>query len=117
MGDRNPLGELRERLAAGRTRYLRDQQAGRVGNEVHSRSGKDLPPHRPRCEVDPEKVAELPCQGLSWRAVAERLGISVGTARRAWGVSQHHPAPENLTTACQKIAPSALPAGVGTNRA
>ena len=117
MGGRNPLRELTERLAAGRARYLRDRQAGRVGNEVHSRSGKDLPPHRPRREVDPGKVAELRCQGLSWRAVAKRLGISVGTARRAGGVSQHHPAPENLTTACQKIAASALPAGLGTNRA
>jgi DNA-binding NarL/FixJ family response regulator len=87
------MTELTARLAAGRARYLCDWEAGRVGKEVQSRSRKNLAPCRPRREVDPEKVAELRCQGLSWRAVAERLGISVGTAWRGEGISEPHPAP------------------------
>ena len=37
-----------ERVQAGQARYRQDYQAGRVGRTVHSRSGKDLPAHRPR---------------------------------------------------------------------
>src|SRR5258708_22265459 len=33
---------IRERSQAGRSRYLQDFQAGRVGNTVRSRSGKNL---------------------------------------------------------------------------
>jgi hypothetical protein len=39
---------IRERSRAGRARYLQDYCAGRVGKTVTSRSGKNLPPHRPK---------------------------------------------------------------------
>jgi hypothetical protein len=39
---------IRERSRAGRARYLQDYCAGRVGKAVTSRSGKNLPPHRPK---------------------------------------------------------------------
>jgi DNA invertase Pin-like site-specific DNA recombinase len=73
---------IRERSTAGRTRYLQDYRAGRVGKTVSSRSGKNLPPHRPKRIFDRDRVAQLRAQGLSIREIAKKLGIGVGTAAR-----------------------------------
>src|SRR5262249_1905060 len=54
-----------ERPQAGRARYQRDYDAGRVGREARSRSGRTLPPHRPRRIFDREQVALLRAQGFS----------------------------------------------------
>ena len=73
---------IQERVTSGLRRYRQDLAAGRVGYEVHSRSGKDLPPHRPRRVFDREKVFELRTQGHSIRQISKRLGISHGTVER-----------------------------------
>ncbi len=56
--------------------------SGKVGKTVHSRSGKDLPPHRPRKIFDRQKVVELSEQGLSLRQIAKRIGIGLATVSR-----------------------------------
>ncbi len=71
-----------ERVQAGQARYRQDYQAGRVGRTVHSRSGKDLPAHRPRKIFDREKVVRLRQDGLSLRQIAKRMGIGLGTVSR-----------------------------------
>jgi putative DNA-invertase from lambdoid prophage Rac len=71
-----------ERSRAGQARYRSDYEAGRVGKSIHSRSGKDLPPHRPRRIFDRVKVAELRGQGLSLRQIARKLGVGLGTVVR-----------------------------------
>jgi putative DNA-invertase from lambdoid prophage Rac len=73
---------IRERSKAGRARYLQDYRAGRVGKTVRSRSGKNLPPHRPKRIFDRDRVDQLRAQGLSIRQIAAKLGIGVGTAAR-----------------------------------
>jgi DNA invertase Pin-like site-specific DNA recombinase len=73
---------IRERTQAGRLRYRQDYEAGRVGKGVYSRSGRNLPPHRPRRIFDREAVAALRTQGLSIRAIAQQLGLGVGTVVR-----------------------------------
>jgi DNA invertase Pin-like site-specific DNA recombinase len=72
-----------ERSQAGRDRYRRDYEAGKVGKTVHSRSGKDLPPHRPRRVFDRERMVRLRQQGRSLRAIAKEMGIGLGTVTRA----------------------------------
>ncbi len=72
-----------ERAKAGQERYRRDYEAGRVGKTVHSRSGKNLPPHRPRKVFDRRKVLELRRQGMSLRQIAKVMGIGLGTVTRA----------------------------------
>ena len=52
-----------ERSQAGQARYRRDYEAGKVGKTVHSRSGKNLPPHRPKKIFDREEVVKLRRQG------------------------------------------------------
>jgi DNA invertase Pin-like site-specific DNA recombinase len=39
---------------------------------------------RPRVVADGRKIAELRADGMSWRAVSNRLGISVRVARRVF---------------------------------
>jgi DNA invertase Pin-like site-specific DNA recombinase len=73
-----------ERSRVGQARYRRDYEAGRVGKTVHSRSGKNLPPHRPRRIFDRQKVLALKSQGLSLRKIADELGIGAGTDVRAF---------------------------------
>jgi DNA invertase Pin-like site-specific DNA recombinase len=71
-----------ERTHAGRMRYREDYDRGRVGKVVHSRSGKDLPPHRPKKIYNRDQVLDLRRQGLSIRQIAGRLGLGLGTVVR-----------------------------------
>jgi DNA invertase Pin-like site-specific DNA recombinase len=73
---------IRERTIAGQKRYRQDFEAGRVGKMVHSRSGRDLPPHRPRKIFDRDEVVTLRERGLSLRQIASRLGLGLGTVTR-----------------------------------
>jgi DNA invertase Pin-like site-specific DNA recombinase len=73
---------IRERTLAGQIRYRHDYAAGKVGKTVYSRSGKNLPPHRPRKIFSRDEVVELRRQGVSIRQIAGRLGLSVGTVAR-----------------------------------
>ena len=66
---------IRERTIAGQQRYRHDYAAGKVGQTVHSRSGKNLPPHRPKKIFNRDEVATLRAQGLSMRSIATRLGV------------------------------------------
>jgi DNA invertase Pin-like site-specific DNA recombinase len=72
----------RERTQAGRLRYKQDFESGKVGKTVYSRSGRNLPPHRPRKIFNREQVVELRRQKLSIRQIAARLGLGVGTVVR-----------------------------------
>jgi len=71
-----------ERSVAGPSRYRREYKAGRVGKTVHSRSGKNRPPYRPRKIFDRERVVRLRAQGLSLRQVSYEMGIGLGTVVR-----------------------------------
>jgi putative DNA-invertase from lambdoid prophage Rac len=73
---------IRERSAAGQKRYRSDYDAGKVGKETRSRSGKNLPVGRPRKVFDRHKVIELRSQGLSPRRIAAQLSLGEGTVRR-----------------------------------
>lgn len=69
-------------MHAGRVLYQQDYKSGWAGKTVHSRSGRDLPPHRPRKVFDRDTVVELHRQGSSMRAIAKGLMIELGTVSR-----------------------------------
>ena len=73
---------IRERSMAGLKRYRGQYAAGKVGKEVHSRSGKDLPVGRPRRTFDRHQVFHLRTRGLSYRQIARQMRIGEGTVRR-----------------------------------
>jgi DNA invertase Pin-like site-specific DNA recombinase len=74
---------IQERTAAGKARYRQDYAQGLVGKTVHSRSGRDLPPHRPKKIFNRDSVIKLRTQGLSLRKIAQQLGIGLGTVVRS----------------------------------
>ena len=73
---------LRERCVSGMRRYQADLEAGKVGESVHSKSGKDLPPHRPRKIIDRDRILFLRQQGHSWRKIGQLVGETPSTLLR-----------------------------------
>jgi DNA invertase Pin-like site-specific DNA recombinase len=65
---------LKERVKAGLDRYRHNYNAARVGKEVRSKSGKNLPVGRPQRIFARQRVLELRAQGVSYRQIARRLG-------------------------------------------
>ena len=76
------LALIRERTQAGRARYKRDFESGKVSRTVYSRSGRNLPPHRPRRVFDRDEVLRLRRQGWSYRQIAKYLGLGLGRVVR-----------------------------------
>ena len=50
-----------------------------MGKTVYSRSGRNMPPHRPRTMLDREEVYQLGRQERSYRQIATALGLGPGT--------------------------------------
>lgn len=73
---------IRERTQTGQMRYRQDFENGRVGKTVYGRSGRNMPPHRPRRVFDREEVFRLRRQGRSYRNIAKSLGLGLGTVVR-----------------------------------
>jgi DNA invertase Pin-like site-specific DNA recombinase len=73
---------IRERTQAGQARYRQDFESGKVGKTVYSRSGRNMPPHRPQKVFDREEVCRLRRQGWSYRQIAKSLGLGLGTVVR-----------------------------------
>ena len=73
---------IRERAQAGQIRYRQDFEGGNVGKTAYSRSGRNMPPHRPRRVFDREEVFKLRRLGRSYRQIAKSLGLVLGTVVR-----------------------------------
>ncbi len=76
---------IRERSMAGLKRYRGQYAAGKVGKEIHSKSGKDLPVGRPKRIFARQEVLDLRGRGLSYRQIARVMRIGEGTVRRVLG--------------------------------
>ena len=58
-------------------------EAIRVAQARARAAGKKI--GRPRAVLDPDTIIELRRQGYSWRQIARRTGLGVGTIRRSYG--------------------------------
>jgi DNA invertase Pin-like site-specific DNA recombinase len=74
-----------ERVKAGVAEYKRAFSAGEIGRSRHSRSGKDLAPHRPSLIFRRDEAIRLRATGMGWRTIGRRLGVSPSSIRRACG--------------------------------
>lgn len=72
-----------ERVAAGVKQHKANLALGRIGKDLHTRSGKDLPTGRPKKVFDRVRASELRAQGWSWGAIATELDVPQATVRRA----------------------------------
>lgn len=97
--ERNPMAKLQrhflvilaeferdlivERSQAGLDEYRRAYNAGEIGKDRHSKSGKDLPVGRPRAIFDRERARQMRSEGASFRKIAKTMGVGVDTVYRA----------------------------------
>jgi DNA invertase Pin-like site-specific DNA recombinase len=87
-----------EPTAAGKAHYRQDYYQGLVGKTVHSRSGRDLPPNRPKKIFDRDRIVELRALGLSIRKIARSVGVGLGTVVNTL-------AERSKSTTCEKGGP------------
>jgi DNA invertase Pin-like site-specific DNA recombinase len=78
---------IQERTAAGKAEYILDYDAGKIGKDRHSKSGKDLAPYRPRRIFARDRALELRVQNWSWGDIAAELGVPKSTIRSALAIS------------------------------
>lgn len=78
-----PSGRLMFQIIGAMAEFERAliQERVRAGLKNARARGKRL--GRPRTSVDAAQVAELRTSGVSWRQISERMGVGVGTVRRA----------------------------------
>lgn len=74
---------IRERTMAGAKGYLKAYEDGEIGKTRNSRSGKNLPPGRPKRIFRRDEAAKLREMGHSWRAISKQLGVPASTLREA----------------------------------
>ena len=73
---------IAERVAAGVAQYKRDFEAGRVGKDRQSRSGKNMAAHRPLRVFDRAKARKLRAAGKSYRVISAALSVPISTLVR-----------------------------------
>lgn len=72
-----------ERVRAGIQQHKENLKLGRIGRDLHTRSGADLPTGRPRRIFDRERARQLHAERVSLRVIAKELGVSLATVHRA----------------------------------
>jgi putative DNA-invertase from lambdoid prophage Rac len=70
---------INERTQAGKKQYIADYEAGKIGKERNSRSGKNLAPHRPKRIFRRDLAEKMRREGKSFRAIARELSVPVST--------------------------------------
>ena len=74
---------IMERVRAGIRQHRANLRLGRIGRDLHTRSGKDLPMGRPPRVFRRDRAIELRAEGKSFRAIATDLGVPLATVVRA----------------------------------
>jgi DNA invertase Pin-like site-specific DNA recombinase len=70
---------IQERILAGMAQQRRNIALGRYGRDIHSRTGKDMPPGRPRRVFRRDLAKEMKDAGMSYRQIAKELDVPYGT--------------------------------------
>lgn len=73
---------IRERVSAGMQQHKANVSLGRLGKDLHTRSGKDLPAGRPKAVFDRLKARELRAAGVSLEKIAREFNVGKGTIQR-----------------------------------
>ena len=77
-----PSGRLMFQIIGAMAEFERSLIQERVKAGLRNAKAKGKRLGRPRAGVDESKVEALRASGASWRAVAEKLGVGVGTVHR-----------------------------------
>jgi DNA invertase Pin-like site-specific DNA recombinase len=77
-----PSGRLMFQIIGAMAEFERSLIQERVKAGLRNAKAKGRRLGRPRADVDESRVQALRASGASWRAVAEKLGVGVGTVHR-----------------------------------
>src|SRR5690242_19054607 len=83
-----PNGRLVFGIFASIAEFERELIRDRVRSGLAAAKARGKQLGRPRVTVDELKIAELRAEGHGWKAIAEELGVAVGTILRAAGQSE-----------------------------
>jgi DNA invertase Pin-like site-specific DNA recombinase len=100
----SPLGQAVFTIVAAVATLERDLIRDRVRAGLRNARSKGKRLGRPRVVVNATKIASLRASGVSWRAIAHKLGVGEGTVRRACAKNPPAASPE---TACDRVSPAA----------
>lgn len=79
-----PMGKFAFHVFAAIAEFEREIIRERVKSGVAHARSQGIRLGRPRVDVDVEKIGLLRAQGLSWREIGKRVGVSHSQAVRAW---------------------------------
>jgi DNA invertase Pin-like site-specific DNA recombinase len=77
-----PSGRLMFQIIGAMAEFERSLIQERVKAGLRNAQAKGKKLGRPRADVDPSRVEALRASGASWRAIAEKLGVGLGTVHR-----------------------------------
>jgi DNA invertase Pin-like site-specific DNA recombinase len=77
-----PSGRLMFQIIGAMAEFERSLIQERVKAGLRNAKAKGRRLGRPRADVDESRIEALRASGASWRAIAEKLGVGVGTAHR-----------------------------------
>ena len=79
-----PNGRLVFGIFASIAEFERELIRDRVRSGLASAKAKGKRLGRPKASVEPDKIAQLRASGASWSVICNELGVSKGTAQRAF---------------------------------
>jgi DNA invertase Pin-like site-specific DNA recombinase len=89
-----PNGRLVFGIFASIAEFERELIRDRVKSGIAAAKSKGKRLGRPRVSVDAARIAALRASGASWNTITRQLGLSAGTAKRAYYSLSKNPAPE-----------------------
>ena len=84
MDTSTPAGKMVFTVLGAVAELERSLIAERVRAGLRNARSKGKKPGRPRVAVDAARIASLRASGASWQTITRQLGISAGTAKRAF---------------------------------
>lgn len=93
-----PNGRLVFGIFASIAEFERELIRDRVKSGIAAARSKGKRLGRPRVSVDAARIASLRDSGASWQTITEQLGLSAGTAKRAYYSLSKNPSAEGSAT-------------------
>ena len=93
-----PEGKLVFGIFAALSEFERELIRDRVKSGIAAARSKGKRLGRPRVSVDAARIATLRDSGASWSTITEQLGLSAGTAKRAYYSLSKNPSSKRPAT-------------------
>ena len=96
-----PSGRLNFMIIGAMAEFERALIQERVKAGLRNAKAKGKKLGRPRADVDKSQVEALRASGMSWREIAEKLGVGLGTVHRSLQPRSKNVSPDFLNGQCE----------------